>query len=380
MKIAVNTRLLLKNRLEGIGWFTKESLFRICRDHPEHEFIFLFDRKYDDSYVFTPNVKPLVLYPQARHPILFRIYFNWAVTKVLKKEKVELFLSTDGFLSLTTEVPQLAVIHDLNFEHHPEALPPHITRYYQKYFPLFAKKARRIATVSKYSKFDISKTYNIDPSKIDVVYNGANEAYKPLDAETIKATREKYSGGKPYFIFIGSLHPRKNIITLLKAYEKFREHSEQVIPLLIVGEAMWSNKKLEAHLSTMKFRQDVIIVGRLQLKELSQVLGSALALTFVPLFEGFGIPALEAMQSGVPVISSNSTSLPEVVGDAAILCDPTNSKEISAAMKRLSEEPELREEMIKKGLEQSKKYSWDQTAELLWNSIEKTLKDVKAIQ
>ncbi len=379
MKIAVNTRLLLKNRLEGIGWFTKESLLRICQNHPEHEFIFLFDRKYDNSYIFSSNVKPIVLFPQARHPILFRIYFNISIPKILKKEKVDLFLSTDGFLSLNTDVPQLAVIHDLNFEHHPEALPPSITRYYQKYFPLFARKAKRIATVSKYSKFDISSTYTIDPEKIDVVYNGANKAYKVLDAITIKETREEYSNGKPYFIFIGSLHPRKNIISLLKAYDVFRKKSNQSIPLLIVGEAMWSRKKIELYLSGMEYKEDVIIVGRLQLKELSLVLGSALALTFIPLFEGFGIPALEAMQSGIPVITSKTTSLPEVVGDAAIMCDPINIEEISEAMMQVSEDAELRKEMIEKGFLQSKKYSWDQTAELLWESIEKTLKDAKAI-
>ena len=379
MKIAVNTRLLLKNRLEGIGWFTKESLLRICQNHPEHEFIFLFDRKYDDSYIFSSNVKPIVLFPQARHPILFRIFFNISIPKILKKENVDLFLSPDGFLSLNTDVPQLAVIHDLNFEHHPEALPSYIARYYQKYFPLFARKAKRIATVSKYSKFDISSTYTIDPAKIDVVYNGANEAYKVLDTQTIKETREEYSNGKPYFIFIGSLHPRKNIISLLKAYDVFRKKSKQSIPLLIVGEAMWSKKKIDTYLSGMEFKEDVIIVGRLQLKELSLVLGSALALTFIPLFEGFGIPALEAMQSGIPVITSKTTSLPEVVGDAAILCDPLNIGEISEAMMEVSENAELRKEMIEKGFLQSKKYSWDQTAELLWESIEKTINDAKAI-
>ena len=379
MKIAVNTRLLLKNRLEGIGWFTKESLLRICQNHPEHEFIFLFDRKYDDSYIFSSNVKPIVLFPQARHPILFRIFFNISIPKILKKENVDLFLSPDGFLSLNTDVPQLAVIHDLNFEHLPETLPPSIARYYQKYFPLFARKATRIATVSKYSKFDISSTYTIDPEKIDVVYNGANEAYKVLDDQTIKRTREEYSNGKPYFIFIGSLHPRKNIISLLKAYDVFRKKSKQSIPLLIVGEAMWSKKKIDTYLSGMEFKEDVIIVGRLQLKELSLVLGSALALTFIPLFEGFGIPALEAMQSGIPVITSKTTSLPEVVGDAAILCDPLNIGEISEAMMEVSENAELRKEMIEKGFLQSKKYSWDQTAELLWESIEKTINDAKAI-
>ena len=142
---------------------------------------------------------------------------------------------------------------------------------------------------------------------------------------------------------------------------------------------MWSKKKIEAYLSGMEFKDDVIIVGRLQLNELSLVLGSALALTFIPLFEGFGIPALEAMQSGIPVITSKTTSLPEVVGDAAILCDPVNIEEIGDAMKRVSEDPELRKNMVEKGFEQSKKYSWDQTAELLWESIEKTINDAKTL-
>jgi glycosyltransferase involved in cell wall biosynthesis len=380
LKIAVNTRLLLKNRLEGIGWFTKETLLRITKEHPEHEFLFIFDRAYDESYVFSPNVKAVVISPQARHPLLYRIYFNWSIPRILKKEKADLFLSPDGFLSLHTDVPQLAVIHDLNFEHHPEALPSVVSKYYRKYFPKFAEKAARIATVSNYSKLDIANTYTIDPSKIDVVYNGANELYIPLSDEDVKQVRLKYSHGLPYFLFIGSLHPRKNVVNLLKAYEQFRADSSQNIPLVIVGEAMWSNKDVEKELNTMTFKEDVIHLGRLQSAELKMILGASLALTFIPIFEGFGIPALEAMQSGVPVIASNTSSIPEVVGDAAILCDPDDIKQIAGAMEKVSENDQLRKELIIKGLEQSEKFSWDRSAHLLWKSIEKTMQDVKAIQ
>jgi glycosyltransferase involved in cell wall biosynthesis len=373
LKIAVNTRLLLNDRLEGIGWFSYETLKRITQQHPEHEFLFLFDRPYDKSFIFSDNIKPIVLFPQARHPILFYIYFEFSIPRILKKEKVDLFLSPDGFLSLKTAVPQLAVMHDLNFEHYPEALPSFITKYYRKFFPRFAKKAKRIATVSEYSKKDIENTYGIDPSKIDVVYNGVNGEFNVVSAIEQEKTRQKLTNGKPYFVFVGSLHPRKNIIRLLKAYESFREKSDMDISMIIVGEAMWGNKDVEAQISSMSFKEDVITTGRLKPIELARTIGSALAMTFVPLFEGFGIPALEAMKCGVPVIASNRTSLPEVVGKAAVLVNPESVEEITGAMLSVAQIEEVRSKMIILGLEQAKEYSWDRSAELLWESIEKVM-------
>src|SRR5690606_7224010 len=117
MRIAVNTRLLLKGKLEGIGWFTYQTLERIVKQHPEHEFIFFFDRPYDRSFVFASNVTPVVLSPQARHPVLFYLWFELGIPRLLRKYKADLFLSPDGFSSLSTKVPTCLVIHDLAFEH-----------------------------------------------------------------------------------------------------------------------------------------------------------------------------------------------------------------------------------------------------------------------
>ena len=373
MKIAVNTRLLIKDKLEGIGWFSFETLKRITQKHPEHEFLFLFDRPYDKSFIFSDNVKPIVLSPQARHPILFYIYFEFSVTRILKKEKVDLFLSPDGFLSLKTKVPQLPVMHDLNFEHYPKALPASITKYYRKNFPLFAKKAVRIATVSEYSKKDIENTYGIDPSKIDVVYNGVNGEFNPVPVAEQENIRQRLTNGKPYFVFVGSLHPRKNIIRLLQAYEDFKKNSGKDVSMVIVGEAMWNNKDVEAQIASMTYKKDVITTGRLEPSDLAKTIGSALAMTFVPLFEGFGIPALEAMKCGVPLIASNRTSLPEVVGKAAVLVNPESIEEITGAMLSVAQIEEVRTKMITLGLEQAKKFSWDRSADLLWESIEKAM-------
>ncbi len=161
MKIAINTRLLIKDKLEGIGYFTFEVLSRITKAHPEHEFYFFFDRKFSKEFIFSDNVKAIVLYPQARHPILFNIWFDFSVTKALKKYKIDIFLSPDGMLSLKTKVPQIAVIHDLNFEYYPKDLPANITKYYKSRFPKFAKTASSIITVSKHSKENIMSCYNI---------------------------------------------------------------------------------------------------------------------------------------------------------------------------------------------------------------------------
>lgn len=142
MRIAINTRFLLSHKMEGFGWYTYEIVKRIVQNHPEHEFVLFFDRTYDKKFVFAKNAIPVVLSPQARHPILFRIWFNLSVKRALKKYNADLFFSPDGYLSLTSEVKQIGVIHDLNFEHFPQDLKPVMSRYYLKYFPKFARKQR----------------------------------------------------------------------------------------------------------------------------------------------------------------------------------------------------------------------------------------------
>ena len=155
MDIAVNTRLLV-SKLEGIGWFEYETLRRIVTEHPEHTFYFIFDRDYDERFLFAENVKPILTFPPCRHhPWFWYAYFEYSIPYVLKKLKPDLFLSPDGWMPLRTNVPQVTVIHDINFVHHPEFFSSSFQKYFAKYFPQFAKKAERIATVSEYSKQDI---------------------------------------------------------------------------------------------------------------------------------------------------------------------------------------------------------------------------------
>jgi len=373
MKIAVNTRLLLPDKLDGMGWYTYETLKRITQLHPEHEFIFFFDRPYSNEFIFSGNIKPVVLSPQARHPVLWYIWFEKSVTKALKKYRADLFLSPDGYLSLGTAVPSIAVIHDINFHHRPQDLPPATRLYYRNYFPKFADKATRIVTVSNYSKQDICSSYNISEEKVIVVYNGAGESYMPITDETADEVRAQYTSGLPYFAFVGTLHPRKNIPRLLKAFDSFRKSYPEPYKMVIVGERMFMTSEIVQTIKQMKYSEDIVLTGRLTPEELRKVVGGATALTFVPLFEGFGIPVLEAMYCDTPVIASNVTSLPEVGGDAALFVDPFNISAIQNAMEQMAGDENLRKDLINKGRSQRIKFSWDNSATGLWKVIEELL-------
>lgn len=373
MKIAVNTRLLLKDRLEGIGWFTYETMQRITQSHPEHEFFFLFDRKYSDEFIFSNNITPVIVPPPARHPLLHYLWFEHSIPKTLSKIKPDVFISPDAYCSLSTRVKTLIVIHDINFEHYPEHLPWLIRKYYRYYTPKFARRADRIATVSSYSKNDIINQYNIEPDKIDVVYNGVNEIYKPSTEKEKNLLKSELTNGEEYFLFIGALNPRKNLINLFKAFDMFKTNTGSPHKLVVVGEKMYWPRDIKTTFDTMHFKKEVIFTGRLGIDKLTKFVGSAVALTFVSFFEGFGIPIVEAFSAGTPVITSNRSSMPEVAGEAALLADPFNVEEIAGAMQLISDDERLRKTLVEKGLERAKQFSWEKASVNLWNSVLKTI-------
>ncbi|MFQ3676169.1 MAG: glycosyltransferase family 1 protein [Endomicrobiia bacterium] len=375
MRIAVNTRLLLKNKLEGIGQFTCETLKRITHANPQHDFIFIFDRPYSHEFIFSSNITPVVVPPQSRHPILWYLFFEWSIPYILKKYKADLFFSPDAFVSLQTKVKTHTVIHDINFEHHPNFIKPFLQRkYYLHYSKLFAQRADRIAVVSQYTKQDIINTYGLSPHTIDVVYNGAHDDFKPIPEQEKNAIKEKYTHGCDFFIFIGSLHERKNLKNLLLAFDKLQTIHSNKAKLLIVGAPMWKNNEdIKNIVDNLQNKSDIIFTGRLSHNELTKVLASAFALMYVSFFEGFGIPILEAFRCGVPVITSNTSSMPEVAGNAALLCSPYDVTDISNAMAKILSDNECRKNLITKGFERANMFTWDKTATLLWNSLEKTM-------
>lgn len=373
MKIAVNTRLLLKNRLEGIGQFSRETLSRITKAHPEHHFYFIFDREYDESFVFSDNVTPLVAHPQARHPYLWYLFFEWGIPLKLRKIKPDLFLSTDGWIPTHLDIPVVNVIHDLNFLHHPEFVPPVVRRYYDRFFPKFARNATRVATVSQFSSDDIRESYQISSDRIDVVYNGANPAYKPYTEEEKNAVKQQYTDGCDFFLFVGLIHKRKNLDNIFKAFDTFKERSQSPMKLVVVGDKKWWAGEIENTYLAMRHREDVVMLGRQQIDVLSALTASATALVYASLFEGFGLPIVDAFNAHTPVITSDISSMPEIAGDAALLVNPYHADEIADAMYQLYDSPDLRKQLIDKGIARKGLFTWERSAELLWQTIEKAL-------
>ncbi len=373
MKIAVNTRLLIPGKLEGIGWFACQSLKRIVRAHPEVDFHFLFDRPYSNEFIFAPNVKPVRLFPPARHPLLYYYYFEQTLGRYLNKTAPDLFLSPDGFLSTRYRGKQLPVFHDLNFVHFPHFLPLLTRNYYLHFFPKYARKACRIATVSEFSKADIARTFNYPEDKVDVLYNGVNQVFSPVDEAEARAARQKFTGGRPYFVYIGSLHKRKNISNMLRAFDAFRKDDPEQHKLVIIGAPMFGSGDIRKAFRSMEYKDEVLIMGRQYGDVLRTLVASSRALLLVSHFEGFGIPIIEAMQCDVPVITSNVASMPEVAGDAALLAAPDSVDQIVEAMRRIVGDPGLRESLIRKGRQQRLRFSWDKTAERLWHSMEKSI-------
>ncbi|UOG76578.1 glycosyltransferase family 4 protein [Hymenobacter tibetensis] len=370
MDIAVNTRFLLPGgQLEGIGRFTFETVKRIVTAHPEHTFHFLFDRAFDARYLFAPNVVPHVLFPPARHPFLWVAWFEGAVAWWLQRHRPAVFLSTDGYSTLFTSVPRVTVMHDLAFEHYPEHMSVLEHTYYQFFAPRFARASEQLLAVSEATKQDIVQTYGVPASAIGIVHNAANNLFRPLPPAEQVATRERFAAGKPYFLFVGALHPRKNLSNLLRAFDEFKQHTNSPAKLLVVGRTAWKAGPMFDVYQQMQHRRDVHLTGRVSEEELVQLYAAAFATVYVPYFEGFGIPIIEAQACASPVITSNLSSMPEVAGDAALLVDPLNPVAIAAGLLRLWQEPLLREQLIEKGLLNTQRFSWDKSAAALWQAI-----------
>lgn len=368
MRIGINTRFLLKDKLEGIGWFTYEVAKRLVEQHPEDEFLFFFDRPYATDFVFAENVQPVVLFPPARHPVLFYIWFEYALARALKRYKVNVLLSPDNFCSLQTDVPVVLVIHDLAYAHFPDQLRKRDLWYYRHFMPKFIQKANHIVSVSEYTKSDILRKHVTKAEKISVACNGCKSSFRVLSIEEKEAIKRQYTEGKDYFFYVGAVHPRKNVHRLIAAFNQFKQHTKSDLHLLIAGKWSWQTSAVKAIYDSSKYAADIHFLGYVSEEQLPKLMGSALALTYVSTFEGFGVPLLEAMHCEVPVITSNISSMPEVVGEAALLVDPFQVNSIAKAMESIYQDKDLVKELVEKGKTQREKFSWDKATDVIYRA------------
>ena len=379
MEIAVNTRFLLPgDQLEGIGRFSYETLRRLVAQRPDVTFHFLFDRAFDARYIFGANVVPHVLHPPARHPLLWVAWFEGAVARWLARHRPAAFLSLDGYTTLNTRVPRVTVLHDLAFEHFPQDVDLLTRRYYRFFMPRFARASQRLVAVSEATKADIVRTYNIAPGKISVAYNAPADLFRPQPAAAQEDIRQRFSGGRPYFLFVGALQPRKNLGTLLRAFDAFKTAGGAAVAdaqLLIVGRKAWRAGPIFDAYRQMAHADAVQFTDRVSDADLTGLYAAARATVYVPYFEGFGIPIVEAQASGCPVLTSDCSSMPEVAGEGgALLVNPLDAASIAAGLGRLWHEAALRRQLVARGTENLRRFSWARSAEVLWQAVQEALK------
>lgn len=367
MRIAINGRLLIKDKLEGIGYFTRQVVREIIRIYPQHDYLILFDRPPAREFIW-PGVEYKVVRPAARHPLLYRLWFEVLAPWHLRSWDAEIFVSFDGFTSPHLSIPVVTAIHDLAYLHYPDAMKSRELGFYRKFQPLFAEASSAVLTVSEFSKQDLCRSFGLPAQNVHVVYNGSRFEKNPPPVRKEVLNRFELRPQR-YFVYTGSLHPRKNIVRLIKAFDRFSEEGPADFKLVLVGRKAWKTDEIYRVAEDSPVADRIIFTGYLPDEGLWSVLSLANAMCYVSLFEGFGVPVLDAFHAGVPVIASTSSSIPEVAGDAAVMVDAQNIPSIAAAMISLASDSEKRTTLIREGEIQKLRFSWALTARQVYEVI-----------
>jgi len=263
-------------------------------------------------------------------------------------------------------VPVVATIHDLAFEHLPETFTRRGSFQLKLTVRRTAKKAARIATVSEYSRQDLISTYNLPPEKVVVTYNGVEPHFTPHPASLNEAgeIRRRFGIARDFLLTVGSLQPRKNLVRLIRAYSKLRSECGSFAPqLVIVGRKLWLADEIFAEVKKQRWADDVILTGYVADGDLPALYRAASAFAYPSLFEGFGLPPLEAMACGAPVVAGDNSSLPEVTDGAALLVDVRDEQSLANALLEVVSNRSLRATLREKGIAQAGKFTWHAAAE-----------------
>ncbi len=368
MKIGINARFLIDGKLEGIGWFCHEVIRRMVEWHPEHEYYLFFDRPFSQKFIFNNSVRGIVINPPARHPLLWYWWFEHSIPNAIQKFKIDIFISMDGYASLNLKISQHIVIHDLAYLHFPQHINWLTRKYYEYFVPKFLNVADKIYANSQATKDDVIRSLNINSNKIDLCFSGCKEMFTPLNEFNKKNNRIKYSYGNPYFLFVGALHPRKNVHGLIKAFSEFKKSDSKEFNLIIVGRKAWLADEVEKAFNESSYKENIIFLDNINNEELALITASAFAAIAPSFLEGFGVPALEALQCDIPVLCSNTFSLPEIAGPGAILFDPHNINSIRNAMVEIVNDSNILNR-IELGRLHRTNFSWDLTAKVMCEGI-----------
>ena len=353
MRIAIDARKLHDY---GIGTYVRNLVRELARQDGPDSYVLICSRA-DESFVraLGPQFEPLI--EQAGN---YSVREQFSVPLALARARVDLFHAPHYVVSPLTMCPTVVTIHDCIHLRFPQYLPNRAASVYARtMMTMAARRARRILTVSHASKEDILRYLKVPAEKIEVIYNALDErlAATPT-AEEMARVRERFLLTSPFILYAGNIKPHKNVDRLIEAFSIFRRRFGDGVKLLIIGDEISKYPNLRRLVHRFQLHQFVRFLGFVPDATLAALYRLAAVFVFPSLYEGFGLPPLEAMASGTPVITSNVSSLPEVVGDAALLLDPMNAGAIADAMARVLGDADLRAELVRRGYERVKVFSW----------------------
>ena len=312
-------------------------------------------------------------------PILYYQLFKrtgWAPPYdlvALRKYDAMLFFNFVAF-PVRKKTPSYIFIYDLSYIHHKEFTSPKNQAWVEKFVPRSIKQARKIITISENSKQEIIDYYNVSPGDIDIVYPAVDhKEYQPQTKQKVSAVKAKFGINKPYILSVCTLEPRKNLIGVLNAFDKLPEELKRKYALVLAGGKGWLDGELEKKYGELEKKYTIIKTGYVDDSDLPPLYSGADLFVYPAFYEGFGMPPLEAMACGTPVITANNSSLPEVVGNAAITIEASDTIALAKQAERVLTDPKLSQELSKKGLVQANKFDWQESAEKLLKIIEETI-------
>lgn len=363
MKIAIDIRTAGGEKT-GKGWFTFHITRNLLKLDRENQYILYVKDKIPGFDDFK-NAKIKQIKGRS-------IFWHRNVAKDVKKENVDIFFAPSSYIIpalLPKSISTVLTIHDLVAFLFPETHNKKITLIEKLFLKKALKKADHVITVSNNTKKDVLEKFKFYKNQISIIYNAANEVYKPVPKESLTSFIKKTNLPQNFFIAVGTLIPRKNYLNLIRALALLNKIHPRTLSgsyhLIIVGGKGWEDKEIINEIRTNYLNKKVHLLGYLSTTSIRNLYNLAKALVFPSFYEGFGIPPLEAMKCGCPVIASFSSSIPEVVGDAALLINPESPEEIAISMKKIVENEDLAETLRNKGFVQSKKFSWTNSAEKL---------------
>ncbi len=357
MRVGIDARLVYYSQA-GISQYIRrltEALARVAQEG--YEFVILQSRKDRRTLVENERFRRVSLWTPSHHRLE-----QWTLPLEIRGLRLDVLHSPDFIPPFRRNCKSVITIHDLAFLLYPHFLTKESARYYGQ-IDQAVRRTNHIIAVSEATRRDIIERLGVPENKITVIYEAANPLFRPLDRqEALQRARERYPVPEAFILFVSTIEPRKNVQTLLRAYRQFLDHYKQDVKLVFAGSRGWLFEDVFALVEALRLEEHCIFLGRVSSEDLLYLYNAAQMLVQPSYYEGFGLPPLEAMACGTPVIVSNVSSLPEVVGDAGLLVDPNSVDEITVAMWRLLTDEALRQQCIQRGLKRAQSFSWDKTA------------------